>query len=424
MKNNKTIYPWLICSIGAIFYCYEYALRIFPSVVGQSLVQHFNIDAVEFGNLAAFYYYAYDLMQLPAGILLDRYHPKYVLIFALLICLIGNLLFAGNPLIFAEFGRFLVGLGSAFAFVGALKLIVLWLPHRQFAVASGTVLTLGMIGAMVSDILLGYFVKIFDWRVVNALLIGAGIIIVIIMAYYIPKNKKIDEQDEIKQTLPVDFKMLYHEVKVFLKNVRFLTIGIVGCLLYLPISVFAELWSISYLHQTYNVSNRIAAQITSMIFFGMAIGSPIVGWLSDVLRNRRLPLLICALINTIVLSIMLYTHRLTAHHLYFIYFLIGVFSSGQVLVFALAREYSPMQASGTAMALTNMIVMLGGVLLQPLVGILLDLSLGMRVMGNLDIYTSSDYRMALTILPISMAIATILTMVISETACRCIKKSQ
>src|SRR5437899_1255372 len=109
---------WLICALGALYYSYEYLLRISPSVMELPLRHHFNLSATGFGLLSAFYYYAYVPLQIPVGILLDRYGPRILLTFACFICVLGTFLFAGTQVFWiAASGRFLVGFGSAFAFV-------------------------------------------------------------------------------------------------------------------------------------------------------------------------------------------------------------------------------------------------------------------------------------------------------------------
>ena len=106
-------------------------------------------------------------------------------------------------------------------------------------------------------------------------------------------------------------------------------------------------------------------------------------------------------------------------------FLLGLLYSAQSIVFAVGRELSPGEAAGTAMAITNMIVMLGAMLLQPLVGRLLDFSLiahqgdtsatGPAVDNVLKLYTLGDYQFALSIIPIGIVIAAILTFFLKET---------
>lgn len=155
MQKNKKLqwFPWLVCMLGALFYCYEYYLRIAPSVMTADLMRAFAISAAALGNLTAFYYYAYTPMQLPVGILMDRYGPRRLLVIAVLCCALGSYLFTQTSHIgIAQLGRFLVGFGSAFAFVGVLKLSALWLAPERFAFMSGFATTLGMLGAVIGDI--------------------------------------------------------------------------------------------------------------------------------------------------------------------------------------------------------------------------------------------------------------------------------
>lgn len=72
-RTNYAMIGWLLCGLGAIFYSYEYLLRIAPSVMENALRTHFNLSASGFGFLSSIYYLAYVPMQLPVGVLLDRY---------------------------------------------------------------------------------------------------------------------------------------------------------------------------------------------------------------------------------------------------------------------------------------------------------------------------------------------------------------
>src|SRR5580700_7715839 len=159
MMENKTkssvIMPWVICGLGALYYCYEYLLRITPSVMTQELMRMYHLTATEVGLFTAYYYHAYVPLQIVVGLLMDRYGPRRLLTFACMLCAVGTYLFgSGYSLHIAEAGRFLVGFGSAFAFVGALKLATIWLPPHRFALISGIITCLGMMGAMIGDILL------------------------------------------------------------------------------------------------------------------------------------------------------------------------------------------------------------------------------------------------------------------------------
>src|SRR5580700_10807591 len=121
--NNKTRYgffshamqPWIICTIGMLFYCYNYFLRVSPSVMQTDLMQGLHITAYQFGNLAAFYYYAYTPMQIPVGMLYDRFGTRLMQFLACLTVVLGVFIFiSADNLATASLGRFFIGLGSAF----------------------------------------------------------------------------------------------------------------------------------------------------------------------------------------------------------------------------------------------------------------------------------------------------------------------
>jgi MFS family permease len=416
-KIKKLLYPWLICFFGALFYCYEYALRIFPSVVAQPLTHSFGITAAGLGGLAAFYYYAYDFMQIPVGLLVDNFNIKRLLVFAVGICIIGSSLFLMHPLALAETGRFLVGFGSAFAFVGTLKLVTIWLPPNRFAIASGAVLTIGMLGAALSDVVLGELGRVINWRALGIVLIILGLLLAILIWFKVPASNNVPT-GPATQNIKHRIKQLFNELMQLVKNKQLLQIGLVGCLLYLPLSLFAEFWSIPFLHQAYTLSTQIAARVTSLVFIGMAMGSLLIGFISDLIKKRCLPIIVCSGILTGLFCFVLLVPHINADGLYWIYFLIGFFSSAQALVFALARETTKQRMAGTAIAITNMIVMLGGALFQPLVGFLLDLISGVHAAGNLNLYPGKDFRIVLFILPLCAALGCYLTLKIKDTCAK------
>jgi MFS family permease len=108
---------------------------------------------------------AYTPMQLVVGAIMDLYGPRYILTFAIVVCTLGNLIFGTTHSVWlAGIGRFLIGFGSAFAFVGALKLAAIWLPLNRFATFAGIVGGVAMIGAMIGDMGLTSLVQHIGWQ--------------------------------------------------------------------------------------------------------------------------------------------------------------------------------------------------------------------------------------------------------------------
>lgn len=424
IKNNKksTLTAWFVCGLGALYYAYEYLLRICPSVMEPSLREHFSLTATGFGLLSALYYYAYVPMQLPVGVLMDRFGPRRLLTIACLICVIGTYLFANtNVFAVAGLGRFLVGMGSAFAFVGVLKLATIWLPEDKLGMVAGLTSALGTIGAMFGDNILGDVVETSGWQHTVNYTVFFGLALMFVLWFCIHDHKR----DHNSGGTISNFKRNMIDLAIILREKQIWINGLYGCLVYLPTTVFAELWGIPYLTHAHGLTASEAGFANSVLFFGFMLGAPTMGYISDKIKRRKLPMLVGAIVAAIMMTAILYVPDLNRHTLYALMFVLGLFYSAQAIVFAVGRELSPNEAAGTAIAITNMIVMIGAMFLQPLVGRLLDWSLLMHQSGlkqstlavdsMKQLYTVADYQFALSILPIGIVIAAILICFIKET---------
>jgi sugar phosphate permease len=409
-------WAWVICGLGALFYCYEYLLRISPSVMTQELMRMYDLTATEVGLFSAYYYHAYVPLQIIVGLLMDRYGPRRLLTLACMLCALGTFLFAsGYSLHLAEAGRFLVGFGSAFAFVGALKLATIWLPPNRFALISGIITCLGMVGAMIGDILLRSFVDSLGWQVTiySSAVIG---VVLTVFIWAIIRDAKAPELEQ--HTVSLKFRGLLLGLLGAIKNPQIWMNGLIGLLLYLSLTAFAELWGIQYLEQSHGFSKVAAAHANSLIFLGWAVGGPLWGGLSDYIQLRRLPILMAGFFALIIVSIILYVPGLSSVQLCLLLFAFGLASSAQILVFAVARETSSRKMTGTAIALTNFFVMAGGNVFQPVVGKLLDMQWSGTMANGVRMYSPEAYQFALSIMPIGIAIAIVIAFFVRETHAR------
>ncbi|HAF87518.1 MAG TPA: MFS transporter, partial [Legionellales bacterium] len=400
----------LVCAIGAFFYCYEFVLRIIPGALQSELSAAFgHISAYTFGQLSAFYYFAYSPMQLPVGMLMDRFGPRRLLTFACCCCAMGSWLFMDTSSIsMASSGRFLVGFGSSFAFVGVLSLAMRWLPKRYFSLVAGLITTLGMVGLVFGEVKITYLVVALGWRYVLWLMVVIGMFLTVII-FLVTRDSPTGHI--IKKQPLADF---FNKVWCVLTSGDVWLIGLIGACLYTSLSVFGELWGKIYLEQAHHLSKIAAAHAISAMFLGWAVGAPIAGFLSDVTGKRVFPLVMGAILSCICISIILYYPGLPVFWLNSLLFLYGVFSATEIIVFIMAKENTGAELTGTVFAAVNMIVTLGGVVFQPLVGKLLDTFGDNRIVNYEHIYSIVDYQLALSILPISLLFIPLLAFFVKD----------
>lgn len=414
-RTKPSHIAYLMCVLGALFYCYEFFLRVSPSVMSDELMSNYHLTAGTFGNLSACYYYAYTPMQIIVGILMDRFGTRILLTLACFICALGTYLFACSDVVYiAQIGRFLVGLGSAFAFVGALKLITLWLPPERFALGSGVIVALGSVGAMAGDIALTSLVNYAGWRETNMIAVVCGIILALVLGFALRDGDAHCQHD--KTSTNVKFSDIFKGLLEALKSVQMWKAGIVGCLLYLPTSAFAELWAIPYLEQARHFSSREASTAVSMVFLGWVIGGPLSGLVSDYLKRRLAPMFVGGLLCLVAFAYIFFMPTLSVTAVHIVFLLFGICVSSQIIVFAVARESSQEKISGTAIALMNFFVMIGGAVFQPVIGILLDMHWSGEVLPNgVHVYSAANFNFALSVLPIGVVVALITIFFMKET---------
>ncbi len=420
----SSVYPWIIVLCGMLFYCFNYFLRISPGVMQADLTQAFHINATEFGFLACLYYWAYTPMQVPAGMIYDKFGARSVLCLAVLIAISGLILFiSADSYLIAGAGRFLIGLGCAFSYIGILKLASIWLPANRFATVAGLATAVGMFSGYVTNKYLPHIVDTVGYQEALRAAIMVGLALCTVLFFVVrsrPKNCQ-SINSNLMHT-PVNLKQLFSALKVIAQNRQMWLIGAIGCLLYLPSSVFIDLWGISYLKVVYNLDRVQAAGLNNWTLLGWIISGPIVGWISDKIHLRVLPLTLTGFFAAALLCVVFYVPNLNTDWFPALFFLIGFGLGAHPLCFALGKETNSIQMSGTSVAFTNMLIMLGGMLFQPIAGKLLDLhASGALGADGLPIYTASDYTYALSIVPVGVAIGIFLSLFLKETHCRQLK---
>ncbi|MEI8300028.1 MAG: MFS transporter [Chlamydiota bacterium] len=408
---NKNALKWIAWSLASFFYFYEYLLRVSPSIMVPELMNAFHVDAAALGLLSSFYFYSYAPMQLPVGLLIDRFGAKKLLTLAASVCAIGAILF-GIAFHFweAAFGRFLLGFGSSFAFVAMVYVCSHWFPKSKRALLVGLANSIGMLGAFCGQGPLSSVLHEINWRVA---LIILGILGFILSAV-IYLTLKTDEPSKLSLASSHSIKDLFKGLMTICKSRYTWINAVIALFFYMTTTAIADLWGVPFLQSTYNLSKQTASFATSMIFIGWLVGGPIMGIISDKLKKRKAVIVwtivftICSLIPVIYLT------NLPIFIIYILLFCVGFFSSGELLNFTLATELNSPHVKGSAIAFTNCIVSFGSGLIQPVIGLFLDITWNGTKLDGLNIYSTRDYQYAFSILPILLCLALLLSSFLKE----------
>lgn len=405
---------WGVWLMAAVFYLYEYVLRASPSVMTEQLMQDFAITTTSLGFLSSMYYYAYTPLQIPIGVVVDWLGARVVVTISCVLCVLGTFFFAYSESLFlAQAGRFLIGAGSACAFLCTLKLVADWFPPKYFAVLSGlTTLTGITTGGYFVGRPFAEFVNALGWRsaMVWCALIGIG---VALLCWIVIRNSPFS--DETKVPKKKKGKTIWESIKILIKSRQTWLIALYGCMFYVPISVFSELWAVPYLMKRYDIDNATAAGIGVMVVLGKGIGAPGIALLSNALESRKKVMYSCAFLGTLAFSTAIYL-PVPIWMMQSLLFFLGGCVGAQVLCFALNQEINPKEISATTVGFTNMIVMMSGIIFQPLMGLLLDSFWdGSATETGQRIYSLDSYQTAISVLPFCILISWILVFFIKET---------
>jgi MFS family permease len=427
MQTNSTTPPfrlaWTIWGFGAAFYLMGFFQRVAPAVMTAELMQGFNLDATALGNLSAFYFYSYVSMQIPTGILADRWGPRRLLTVGAFVAAVGALLFAMAPTIFwAYLGRFLIGGAVAVAFVGNLKLASEWFPARYFGMVSGAGLFFGIVGAVFAGTPLRILVVAFGWR--NTMLVSAVITFVICAGVWVIVRDHPGEKgyagytDAAAGTDPNSHQGIFSGIIEVLRypNTWLLFVipgGLVGCVL-----TFGGLWGVPYLNTHHNLPPTQAAALNSVLLVAWAIGGPIFGGVSDRI-GRRKPLYFLGFVLAVVgWIVILFIPNIPLFLLTIMLVITGFASGCMIISFAFAKESVPAHLAGTVNGVINMGVISGPTLLQPAVGWMLDRNWTGELLQGVRIYDLAAYRAGFLLMLVWALVSLVLLFFTRETRCQ------
>ncbi len=428
MASNTAAPPvwrsWVIWGIAASFYLAAFYIRVSPAVMTQELMRDFRISGRELGNLSAFYFYAYVLMQVPTGVLVDSWGARRLLIGGALGAAAGTFLFAsGDSFVLACLGRALVGASTAVGWVVTLKLATHWFPARRFATLTGLGLLVGNIGALFAQVPLRLLVESFGWRAVafasSGFMLLTGFLAMLLVRNdpaeigcetYAPEVLRNREPESLLHLLK-GFRRIFGYRNTWL--IFCAQGGFVGAML-----SFTGLWGSPFLKARYGVTSATAAGVCSVMIICWACASPVCGFLSDRVGRRKTIYVGGAMTAAAGWAVLFYAPGLPLWAFIAFAAVTSLAAGAVILGFAYAKESVPVQFLGTTSGAINAGNMIGPMLLQPAIGWALDRQWTGQSAGGTRAYGVHEFQMAFALVLGWALLTVVLTSLTTETRCR------
>jgi nitrate/nitrite transporter NarK len=320
----------------------------------------------------------------------------------------------------ANAGRLAIGAAAGVAFVSMLKLASHWMPARQYAFASGVALFVGVVGATLAGPPLRIAVDALGWRVVMG--ISAAVTAAVAIAIWTvvrddPADRGYASFHAHAHAAQAASPIVAQIREVFSYRNTWLLFLVPGAFSGILLT-FAGLWGVPFLVTQYGLSTRGAAAITSAMLVAWSVASMAYGPLSERM-GRRKPIYVGGLVATLALwSLVVFVPGLPVPVLVAILLAVSVAAGAFILNFAFARESVPARLAGSVSGVANMGVMLGGMFMQPLVGLMLDWRWDGRIAEGVRVYDFAAYQWGFALM-LAWGIASLVLLALArETYCK------
>ena len=368
----KPAFILMFCLV--LFLFLKYTLQYMPGIFASDLLEQLGGQAHTLGFLAAAYLYAYLLLQVPAGIMLDRYKLSTVVFVAVLACFAGIVLFTfTTDLTLRIIARILMGSGAAFATVAYMHTAALYFDPKWFARFSGFFGTACMGGA-------GSIILIFGWLYATLgmtltsyiMIVCAGVVLLLSLTFRFIKPDPAIENKIVHSNR--NRPSILSSIKHIMWNKNNMLLLLYNGLAFAPISVFGGLWGINFLRSTHGLTMDQASMAISAMFYAFAAGGPILATLFTGKRAQ------CNLMGYGILVSMCFFIALVYLPVGWFGFIgimvlmcgLGFFAGSFLVSYAVAVSCNPITLVATVIAVVNMGDPIFTGIAEPLMGYMMD----------------------------------------------------
>lgn len=390
MDSRRAI---VVLVIACLAYIVAILQRTSVGVVGVEATTRFSIDATALSSLAVLQLGVYALLQIPVGVLIDRFGPRVLIAAGALAMALGQASVAiASDLGVAVLGRVLVGAGDAMTFLSVLRLLGAWFSLRRLPQLQQWVGTLGQSGQLLSAVPFVALLGVAGWT--SAFLSAASLsLLAAVLVVAAVRDAPADHVDERALTLRIALVRLAEALRRPGTRLGFWAHAVSQS----SPTMFVLLWGYPFLSVGLGYDAALTGALLGLIVVAGAAAGPVIGLLSARFPLRR---------SSIVLGIVMVTALAWAALLLpesppplpaVILFLmvLAVGGPGSLIGFDFARTFNPTASHGAATGFVNVGGFVTTVILVLAVGLALDAVSGGTTPAEL--YAWQNWRFAFAV---------------------------
>jgi MFS family permease len=343
-------------------------------------------------------------MQIPAGVIIDKMNVRVAAFLSAAFCALGILLFASTTNCYvAGLGQMILGFGSSFAFLLAIKVIASLFPAKKIPVMTSYTISVGVFGGpVIGGPILSYLIKDFSWVCIIKIFAFIGFVLALVIWLIIPNSKQIRKMDG----------HIFDSMKTILASRQVWVLALYTTMLYAPLSALGDLWGVSFIKKAYGVDSNVAAFANNMLYIGLVVGTPLLAHLAVLLDSYKKPMIIGVGGAAICMAIVLFGN-LPLEVFFVLFFMLGC-GCGAVLAYPLAVSLFPNSISAAVTGFVNMASMVSGVILMPLIGYIINMSWDGKMENGVKIYDLNDFRLGLIPVLVFLVLGVILSFMVKD----------
>lgn len=407
--SDPTKRRWLAWGALATVFLLVNLHRLSTAVLSGRLSADFSLTAAQLGTLHASFFLVYALVQIPTGVLADRVGPRHVGSAGAAVLSVGAVGFAlSDGYLVALLSRGLVGLGSGVIFVSILRFCANWFRTDEFGSMTGLTAGVAGLGAILATTPLALAAARIGWR---RTLLGLAVVglLASVAVYVLARSSPADAGLEPIEGVPEQPSVSLSGTAAYLRALATdLDQWLLSAVFFSgmgTILTLIGLWGVPYLVVVYGLDVTTASYYTLLGSVGLLVGPPAIGWLSDRIERRLLPMSVGLALFALALGVVPVVGRPPLSVVAGVYFLCGFLVGSAVLALSVVKERYPADASGVATATVNTAGFVGATVFPTAMGVVLDAYRTGDVVGGTVVYTEFGYRVAFAIVAGAVAIA-------------------